>query len=372
MEPFADLPDALVKDLLDGSEQVAEEVRLRIERLRDRRGRYREEASERDLVCRQADLERPREPSVAAVDGSYQLHRLTSLDLCAAAAVAVEGTSRDAMRHWPEPRHRMWTHAVPHHDATTLVLRAVMICMELELLAEAPHDVVLLDGAFASVIIYLNQGLSNADRVPSELGDELRRRWGQAGAPERLLDLLASPRTAAAPKFTSRNELTGEGGLSSSDGIDGRTLATIVLEPGEYTRPLGVYAADEQDYHLPNPSLPAVEQERLGQAMRDVRVVYYRPYGWVPALRLEIPGAAATSDIRLATLLEGIRSQFFSPAIVEAYPLFLADRMVKSLGAGVSVVEQQVAQHVVENGVEAELTLLCLQNYRSEGGRGGV
>ncbi len=33
-------------------------------------------------------------------------------------------------------------------------------------------------------------------------------------------------------------------------------------------------------------------------------------------------------------VLEGIKQQLFSPAVTEPYPLFLADRMVKSLGAG--------------------------------------
>jgi hypothetical protein len=231
---------------------------------------------------------------------------------------------------------------------------------------------VLLDGAFASVIIYLNQGLANMAAVPSELGDQLRTRWMSQDGMKLLLELLASPRVAAAPKFTSRNELIDEGGLPASDGIDGRTLATIVLQPGEYTRPLVVYGNDPQAYHLPNHSASSAQLSQLDQLMKDVRVVYYRPYGWVPALRLELPGAVASSETRLAVVLEGVRSQFFSPAVVEAYPLFLADRMVKSLGAGVAVVEQQVAQHVVENGVDAELTLLCLQNYRTEGGRGGT
>lgn len=370
-EPFADLPDALVRDLLEGSEAVAESVRQRIQRLAAARQGYREVASASQLVCKQADLERPREPSVAAVDGSYQMHRLTSLDLCGAAAVAVEGTSKEAQRHWPEPRHRMWTRAVPHNDSTTLVVRGLMICMELDLLAEAPHDVVLLDGAFASVIIYLNQGLANIADVPSDLGEELRRRWSDSGE-QRLLALLSSSRLAAAPKFTSRNELVGEGRLQPSDGIDGRTLATVILEAGEYTRPLSVYGGDAQNYHLPQEHLSGESAERLAESMRQVQVVYYRPFGWVPALRLELPGAVATSATRLATVLEGVRSQFFSPAVVEPYPLFLADRMVKSLGAGVAVVEQQVAQHVVESGVDAELTLMCLQNYRTEGGRGGA
>src|SRR6266542_5716869 len=90
-----------------------------------------------------------------------RLRRGSLLDLCAAAAIAIEGTSKEAKRYWPEPRHRMWARGVPHNDNTTGVLRGLMVGMELELATEAPHDLVLLDGAFASLIIYLNQGLTN-------------------------------------------------------------------------------------------------------------------------------------------------------------------------------------------------------------------
>ena len=108
-------------------------------------------AQERGLIKRKADLDVPREPSVAGIDGSYQLHRLTSLDVCAAAAVAIEGTSKEATRYWPEPYHRMWAGGVPHNDNTTGVLRGLMVGMELELAREAPHDLVLLDGKIESI-----------------------------------------------------------------------------------------------------------------------------------------------------------------------------------------------------------------------------
>ena len=75
---------------------------------------------------------------------------------------------------------------------------------------------------------------------------------------------------------------------------------------------------------------------------------------------------------RLSILLEGIARQYFSPAVVEPYPLFVADRMVKSLGSGVAVIEQTISQQVVDRGVDIELAMLCLQNYRTEGGRGGT
>ena len=110
----------------------------------------------------------------------------------------------------------------------------------------------------------------------------------------------------------------------------------------------------------------------MNGALHDLRVIYFRPYGWIPALRLELPGQIASSKTRLSMVLEGVSRQFFSPAVIEPYPLFLADRMVKSLGAGVAVIEQTVAQHVAGQSADVETTLLCLQNYRTEGGRGGV
>jgi len=101
-------------------------------------------------------------------------------------------------------------------------------------------------------------------------------------------------------------------------------------------------------------------------------VVFFRPFGWAPAIRLELTAPIAMSNNRLSMVLHGIERQLFSPAVVEPYPLFLADRMVKSLGSGVAAIEHAMAQHVVGSLPDVETTMLCLQNYRTEGGRGGV
>lgn len=99
-DTFSDLPDALVRDLLAQATPVAERVSTHLNRLRQARGAIRQRIQAEGLIGRKADLDVPREPSVVGIDGSYQIHRLTALDLCAAAAVAVEGTSKEARRHW--------------------------------------------------------------------------------------------------------------------------------------------------------------------------------------------------------------------------------------------------------------------------------
>ena len=380
METFADLPDALVRDLLAKATPVAETVSGNLSALREARSRLCAEAQGRGLVCRKADLDVPREPSVVGVDGSYQIHRLTALDLCAAAAVAVEGTSKEAKRHWPEPYHNMWVDGLPHCVDTVGVLRGMMVSMEMSLASQAPHDLVLLDGSFSSLIIYLNQALTKLNDCARSLADEFLNRW-DSGILGQLKGLLRSDRTVAMPKFTSRNELLRENMLSPPVVVDGKTLATMILSPGEYTTPLPILDTGET-YHLPLTVKTPLGDERevctqsdmdtINSALDGLRVAYFRPYGWLPAVRLELPSSVAASRTRLSIVLEGITRQFFSPAVIEPYPLFLADRMVKSLGAGVAVIEQAVAQHVAGDSPDVETTLLFLQNYRTEGGRGGV
>lgn len=372
-DTFSDLPDALVRDLLAQATPVAERVSTHLNRLRQARGSIRQRVQSEGLIARKADLDVPREPSVVGIDGSYQVHRLTALDLCAAAAVAVEGTSKEARRHWQEPYHRMWVNSFEHSKNATNTLRGLMISMELELAAEAPHDLVLLDGSFIVLLIYLNQGLTSFREAPALLREEFQRRWIEERILDRFLALLQSDRTVAVPKYSGRNELGSFLRDSDLPETDGKTLATLILEPDEYITPLRIFhfGGEDTEYHLPEKHCPRERQDQMNQSIENMRIMFYRPYGWAPAVRLELTAPIAASQAKLSMVLEGIKRQLFSPAVTEPYPLFLADRMVKSLGAGVAVIEQAIAQHAVGASPDVETTLLCLQNYRTEGGRGG-
>jgi len=363
-DTFSDLPDALVRDLLKQAIPVAKSVENRLAALKERKSQIRATAENRGLIRNKADLDVSREPSVVGVDGSYQMHRLTSLDLCAAAAVAVQGTAKEERnRYWPEPYHQIWVKGLPHDEKTTGLLRATMVAMELELAALAPHDIILLDGSFASLVIYVNQGMSVL--TDGDLSDALRERW-DAGLFDQILAALGEERIVAVPKYTSRTELIHTCSLQVD--ADDKTVATLILQPGEYTQPISTQS--ERPYHLP---LCTTEQNaELDNMMNNIKIVYFRPFGWLPAIRLEVSERVANSSSRLSMLLDGVQRQLFTPAIIEPYPLFLADRMVKSLGAGVAVVEQSVAQHVVGNMPDVETSMLCLQNYRTESGRGGT
>jgi hypothetical protein len=210
----------------------------------------------------------------------------------------------------------------------------------------------------------LNQSQGARSRAPAGLRTWLDSKWD--ATKDALLAAISGDRIVAVPKYATRNEL-GERLNIDSTQLDGKTLATVILEPGEYTEPIPVYDRDP-DFHLAG--LSRAEAKQLSQDMAQIQVIYFRPYGWLPAIRLEVPHRQAVNLHRRALILEGIARQLFTPAVFEPYPLFLADRMVKSLGVGVNVVEQAISQHVVGEATDAEEALLFLRQHRTEGGRG--
>src|SRR5438445_11253794 len=146
--PFADLPSALVDEVLQRTDAVGLHLLKSFEHVRTERANLRGNLSKSGLLCRDGDIEYPPIPSTCGIDGSYAVERLLTTDLAAAAAVAVEGlTPPSETRFWEQPRHQVIVEAETHDEATSSILRGVMITMELTLAAKAPHAVVFLDGS---------------------------------------------------------------------------------------------------------------------------------------------------------------------------------------------------------------------------------
>jgi len=319
---FSDLPDALVRDLLKRIEPVAGNVSKHLNELQNARDNIRSHIASKGLIAQKSDCPTQKLPSVVGIDGSYQVQRLTAVDLCAAAAVAVEGISKGAHQNWQKPYHEMWVDSCEHSRNTTNTLRGLMISMELELAQKVPrNNLILLDGSFITFIIYLNQGLTSLKESPRSLREEFQRQWEEHKVLTNFLELISSDRVIAIPKYSGRNELR-----SFLDGINlpetnGKTLATIILEPDEYIKPL---PSEDGEYHLPAGFCSSDEQNQMNQSIKEMRVVFYRPYDWAPAVRLELTKPIAQSEEKLLVVLEGIKKQLFNPAVIEPYPLFLS------------------------------------------------
>ncbi len=375
--PFAELPAALIDELLERTEGLGRTLLADFDDIRGQRAEWRRALAAANLLSRDCDLPYVPIPTTCAVDGSYAVERLLASDLVAAAAVAVEGlTPPSEKRYWPEPRHRLVAEMEGHNAGTATILRALMMGMELILAAHAPHELVLLDGSLTTPLIYLNQALNMALQAP-----QLRVAGQLQGEVISYLtayhSVITSERTdrcwLAIPKYTTLREI-GQA-LGWPERYDDRGLLSQLLEPGEFTRPTNLQQPSEPWHLNLNAVPPAQSQGAHGLAaniiasLADVRVIYYRPYPWLAALRIETGRAVAENSARLATVLHGIRHQCGTPAAMEPFPLYLADRMVKHLPKAIPAFRQVTTQHIAD-AYDGDISdvFLALHGYRTESG----
>lgn len=376
--PFADLPAALVEDVLGQTASVAEELLTSFRRVRQDRESLRRRLIESGMVVSESSLGYPPLPTTCGADGSYAVERLLTTDLVAAAAVAVEGlTPPSERRHWERPHHKTFVTAEPHLEDTATVLRAVMLGEELRLAAQAPHDLVMLDGTLTLPIIYFNQALNKAPearqlRCSREFLDH------SVAYLDAYVTILRAERSdkhyVALPKYSTRREIGTK--LDWPQGHDDRGMLTLLLNPGELTRPRDLQQP-EQEWHLNTGRLPDLVKKQADELAKEivaalgrVKVFYYKPHDWLPALRVEIGESVASNTHRLATVVQGLKHQCATPSMLEPYPIYLADRTVKALARAIPAFRQVTTQRISEQ-YEGEIgeVFFAMHGYRSETGR---
>jgi len=371
--PFADLPAAIVEDILGKATATGDLLTDRFRNLKRERQEYRRVLQEKDLIVHESSLGYPPLPTTCGTDGSYAIERLLFADLTAAAAVAVEGlTPPSEKRHWDQPHHLAFVQVEPHHPDTSTVLRAVMLGKELLLATSAPHDLVMLDQTLTLPIIYFNQALNQAPDCPElSCSKEFM---------EHSLEYLAAYRSilrpqrsdkhyVGLPKYSSRREIGQI--LQSSEAHDDRGLLTFLLQPGELTRPMRLEQPD-QPWHLPGNlhAQAGTLATDIIDGLGEIFIFYYKPHEWLPALRIETAKEVALNPYRLAVVVQGLKHQCAVPSILEPYPLYLADRTVKALARAVPTFRQVATQRLSEryDGDIGEV-FFAMHGYRSESGR---
>jgi hypothetical protein len=376
--PFAELPAALVDEVLARTGEVAGTLLTSFSQMKIQRAELRERLEASGLLSRKSDLGSPPFPTTCATDGSYAIERLLTTDLVAAAAVAVEGlTPPSETRHWAHPRHQTFIAAEPHNDDTGTILRAVMLGRELELALAAPHDLVLLDGTLTLPVIYFNQALNAAPCAPQlkTSGEFLDHVENFLASYRDLLTLARNDKQIVSlPKYSTRREVGKEIGWPENQ--DDRGLLTMVLNPGELTKPLPLEPPG-QPWHFSTLGVRGELRERVDRlaneivtAVSRIHVFYYKPQSWLPALRVEVASSVALNPHRLAIVVQGLEMQCATPAMLEPYPNYLADRTVKALAKALPAFRQVTTQRIAENfdGDIGEV-FFAMHGYRSDSGR---
>ncbi len=376
-KPFAELPAALVQEVLERTDEISSALLHSFDDIRKNKASWRNQLFDEGIVQKDANLPLVPIPTCCGVDGALAIERLLAIDLLAIGAVAVEGlTPPSETRYWPEPRHTIYVDTEAHEAETSSILRGLMIGLELQLARSAPHEVVFLDGSLTTPTIFFNQALNKAKdtkalKVSSELIRTIRT---SLEAYKEILEARRSDRYwVAVPKYTTRREI-GEV-LHWPEAYDDRGLLSSLLEAGEYTIPVAL-TKPQDPWHINTVAVNTSESKEVAKLAEDITsrlanvfVTYYRPYTWLPAFRLEIAQSIAQVPSRLNTVFVGLKHQCGSAAIMEPYPLYMADRMVKHLAKSVPAFRQIASQRLAEK-YEGDISEIFfnLHGYRTEAG----
>ena len=233
---FSELPEALVEEMLNNTQALGVGLSKSFKTISDRKAEIRKILiSDHKILKRDSDIiTAPSYPTTCGIDGSYGGESLLSTDITAMASVAVEGLiPPKEVKYWEAPHYLAKVVTIQHSDATSLVARAIMMTMELELATKSPHDVVFLDGSMTTPFIYFNQALNRIGDVPPELSAYFIERLELTlNSYIEVLSAVRSDRIyASLPKYTSRKEVSKMVGLND---YEDRGLLSLILEPSEF------------------------------------------------------------------------------------------------------------------------------------------
>jgi hypothetical protein len=378
-QPHVYLPDDLLEEILEETSSVSSSISEIFEQITRQRQQMREQLLTGGRIGRAADLVEPTQsPTVAAIDGGLAIERSLGADTVLVVAVGVEGLIPEERRRWSGVQYTHWQRVIVHEGGETSRRFAlgVMAALELEILAAAPHDVIILDGSHLTPVIGLNSMLSLSDNALSNLASQL---LVEHQTVEYLGVAMRRPSIVAMVKYDASRDLTQTWLSAFECAYDDRTMMTMLLEADEFTEPVQVGQTPRsreswEKLHItvasPNFSnKPEVEQrfedELEHVQQRNIFFTYYKPHEWAPAYRIELKRDAAESPAHLAGVLCAVKDQVLSPEIREPYPQYLADIMAKSVGDGMSALRTAVF-HELGDSDASEYMRLIAQSYRTE------
>lgn len=313
--------------------------------------------------------------SLIAVDGSNIVEKMTGTDILLAIGVGVEGLTEDKTVKWGERKNQYysWQTVLPHGEANTRLIQGIMFLMESSVLAQAEHEIRIMDGSHLNPIIKINSMLSANDENAGKeycnaLEEFLKETYNKIipDIPDIVSAALGNDQIMAMVKYSSSRDIL-ESHLKDHKDIrlDDKTFFSLGLNEDEYTVPMAVGQSEDEnriwsDLHMKCNLKTIKEKDELNDALekalesiktRDVKgqqkesniyFSYYKPYQDGPAYRIEIKKSLAADQARFEKNLLSIKKQIVFPEIREPYPQYLVDLMAKSIAMGLFAIQDAI------------------------------
>jgi hypothetical protein len=370
---FKDLPQALVEKLLKKYEDISSRLVTNFDQIRRLKETIRKKLQDDGLLKTKAALPYQTIPTCCGVDGAYAVEKMLSNDIVAVSAVAIEGLIPPSeTRFWEGPTHLAFVDSI-NHDVNSLP-RGIMMAMEMKIAYNAPHDIVMLDGSFTTPVIHMNQALNSIDDKNSNSLSQ----FVEEGFSEFLNDyfqIVSNTRNDKVwvylPKYTTKHELKTKYGSLWPFGYDDKAVLTQILVPGEIVGPLTIEHPDNNWHFSKTPGVSDKQKvEYLYNALNEISLYYYRPNFSSPTLRIEMSKMAAGNTSLVSKILQCLEFQCGAGGMMEPYPLYMSDRMVKSLGMTMPTFRQAATLQIAQ-AYQGDLSdvFFGMHGYRTESGR---
>jgi hypothetical protein len=363
-EGYARLPEDLLNDLLAEAGEMVDRVEAMLSPAIEHREQLRRTLDDAGLIQRFREVEAG---TICGVDGGFAVERTAAVDMLLSVAVGVEGLA-EGTTAWESTQYQWWARADPHDLDNERLCRGVMIAQELTILADAPHEVRILDGSHLTLVIQLNSALTS---YSGDVRAEARRVWDRLHTIPALHEICRSHTIVAMPKYDSSRVITETLQTLRGEQIPGddKHLLTLLLDPGEYVTPQRVPQEPWSALHFN----ALVGDEDLGAGLteaiaplkqRDLLFTYFKPDELSPAFRMELK--SQLPDDYIDVLCSTVAGQITGPFVREPYPQYLADVMAKSVGLGLSALQAAVQLALSSLG-RPELSEFLIHSYRTEG-----
>jgi hypothetical protein len=364
-EGYARLPEDLLRDLLDGAEDLASQVTQMLEPALEQREQLRSAMKSLGLLT---TYKPSQAVTVAGIDGGFAVERTSAVDISLSVAVGVEGLTGETV-FWDGTQYEWWTRVSKHDLETERLARGIMVAQELAVLHNAPHGLRILDGSHLTPVIQLNTALTAQSE---ELRAEAQRVWERLNTIDTLKSASTNVKVIAMPKYDSSRVICDV--LANKLGMeipgDDKHLLGLLLQPGELLLPQQVTEQPWVSLHFNARSATdekwsaAFEESIEPLKQRVLKFTYFKPNELSPAYRIEFKGNVSEEEFN--DILTTLESQITGPFIREPYPQYLADVMAKSVGLGLSALQTAVQLHMSGMG-RPEIAELLIHSYRTEG-----
>jgi hypothetical protein len=377
--PFLDIPASLVEEMLSKTTQISNDLVSSFNIIKKKRHYFRSQLDRSEILGKDTEIKSHKILTSCGIDGAFAIERLLGTDLIAIATVGVEGLMSTYQKgEWGDsPNHNVFINPERHDPENMIAARGLMIEMELNLAASAPYELIFLDGSLTTGLIHMYKAIDFIEKRKSVTANQIRDNYKNfLLSYNKILESNDNKRQwVGIPKYTSRNDI-GDLFKWPTD-YDDRAILTLILNEGEYTIPKPF--ALQENWHK---KLPSIDNGKYNEELEDLivkvidkikglHVIYYKPYKWSPAIRIEISSSVANDSNRLYTLLQSIKSQCSIPSIMEPYPLYLADRMVKHIAPAIPAYKQVLTRSMTEfekNDENISDIIFIMHSYRTESG----